>query len=61
MYIRFDYVCPDCGHEEERFVKKEDMDFQFCGSMDKMLHRPMTRLPAAPVTHFRFNDTTLKR
>jgi len=62
MFIRFNYKCRSCGHEEERFIKKADMDNQWCP--DGRFHtpgQPMDRLPAAPVTHFKFNDTNLKR
>lgn len=59
MFIRFNYRCPRCGHEEERFIKKDQMDNQFhddeCGSGFLMI-----RLPAAPRTHFRFADRKLK-
>lgn len=54
MYITFTYRCPECGHEEDRFVKKSEMDSQtHCGV-------PMVRLPPATRTTFRFADTKLK-
>ncbi len=56
MYVRFNYRCPNCREEEERFVKKDVMDAQTCCRKDTV----MTRLPAAPATHFRFNDKKLK-
>jgi len=58
MFIRFNYRCPTCGHEEERFIKRDQMDRQFHshGSSDRL----MTRLPAAPATTFRFADKKLK-
>lgn len=63
MYIRFDYRCPSCGFQEERFVKKVEMDEQmhyYCkGKYPGTVHR-MTRLPAAPRTTFRFHDKKLK-
>ena len=73
MFIRFDYRCPDCGHEEERFIKKEEMDDQWHESCaldpicESYAHDSnpdqghMTRLPAATRTNFRFNDKKLKR
>lgn len=59
MFITFTYRCPSCGHEETRFVKKTEMDMQACDKHDRQLG-PMTRLPAAPRTLFRFNDRKLK-
>lgn len=60
MYIRFNYRCPECSLEEERFVKKVEMDAQFCEHHGKKCPRPMIRLPAAPRTNFRFADHKLK-
>ncbi len=61
MYIRFNYRCSTCGHEEERFIKKEAMDKQPCPQVHNVRHPIfMTRLPAAPRTLFRFNDKKLK-
>lgn len=66
MYIRFNYRCPDCGHEEERFIKKAAMDDQQCpnyvtpNAENPCFSMVMTRLPAAPRTLFRFNDRKLK-
>jgi DNA-directed RNA polymerase subunit RPC12/RpoP len=57
MFIRFNYRCPTCGHEEERFIKKEQMDEQMCPACTV----PLTRLPAAPRTTFRFADRRLKQ
>jgi len=54
MYITFDYRCSACGKEDTRMVKREVMDSQMhCFTR-------MTRLPASPRTHFRFNDRKLK-
>lgn len=58
MFIRFDYRCP-CGRREERFVRKSEMDSQFCTRAGCMKRR-MDRLPAAPKTTFRFADRRLK-
>jgi len=58
-YITFNYRCSDCDHEEHRLVKREDMDFQPCDKCKQFTL--MHRLPAGPRTHFRFNDTKLKR
>jgi hypothetical protein len=65
MFIKFNYRCPHCGHEEERFIKKEVMDKQWCSNRGLPCHDdgellPMTRLPAAPVTTFRHADRRLK-
>jgi hypothetical protein len=57
MFIRFNYRCPSCGHEEEKFIKKEVMDKQLCPKGGVL----MTRLPAAPRTTFRFADRRLKQ
>ena len=58
MYIRFNYRCSTCGHEEDRFIKKEVMDRQYCFKCDSTEY--MLRLPAAPRTTFRFHDKKLK-
>ncbi len=62
MYIRFNYRCPGCLHEEERFIKKDRMDRQQCractGHADGLYY--MRRLPAAPRTSFRFADRKRK-
>jgi hypothetical protein len=54
-YITFDYKCPDCGHEDTRLVKREEMDEQAC-----TCEQTMRRLPAGTRTTFRFADTKLK-
>ncbi len=59
MFIRFNFRCKGCGHEEERFIKKDVMDAQF-HDCDENTKRLMTRLPAAPRTTFRFADRSLK-
>ena len=67
MYITFDYKCPTCGHVESRFVRRSEMDEQFCNQeLDAGLlglydcrHR-LIRLPAGTRTTFRFADTNLK-
>ena len=56
MYATFDYVCPSCGYEAERFVKKVDANNQLCDCK-----QPLKKLLAAPKTHFRFADTKLKK
>ena len=53
-YITFDYRCSNCGHEDTRLVKREEMDLQ------EHCEHYMERLPASPRTHFRFNDRKLK-
>ena len=54
-------VCPDCGAEEERFIKKDKMDDQWCGHFGCMTPSTlMIRLPAAPRTTFRWHDRNLK-
>ena len=55
MYIKFNYRCQMHG-DKERFVKRALMDEIACESCGAL----MTRLPAAPKTHFRFADTKLK-
>ena len=57
MYITFDYKCPECGHVESRFVKREHMDVQDC---NEPCNHPMRRLPAGTRTTFKFADTKLK-
>ena len=67
MFIKFDYRCPDCGFQEERFVRKELMESQQCPNYahptdEKPCYSMvMTRLPAAPRTTFRFADRRLKK
>lgn len=66
MYITFTYRCTGCGHEEDRFVKKQEMDEQVCsarlprGVTDYPCESPMVKLPAGTRTHFRFADRKLK-
>ena len=60
MYITFTYRCPSCGHEEDRFVRRAEMDTQSCDKHDVQLG-PMVKLPPATRTHFRFHDKKLKR
>ena len=61
MYVSFDYLCPECGHREPRFVNRLAMDAQPCPqSMEHDELTLMLRLPAAPRTIFRFADRKLK-
>lgn len=63
MFITFDYRCRECGHQEERFVKRPDMDEQRCRVLDhegSACKSAMTRLPAGTRTTFRYADTRLK-
>ena len=61
LFIRFDYRCPDCGHQVERFIKKHLKDQQICPQCKRTGRRTiMSRLPAAPKTTFRFADYKLK-
>ncbi len=66
MYITFTYRCRDCGHEEDRFVKRAEVDEQVCKQMlprgvtDYPCGGQMDKLPAGTRTHFRFADTKLK-
>jgi len=60
-YIMFDYRCSSGNKTVTRLVKRERMDDQHCehdccGDHSQL----MTRLPASPRTHFRFNDSKLK-
>lgn len=61
MFISFDYKCPDCGHFDSRFVKKSEMDSQWCDKHPG-IRKPffMIRLPAGTRTTFRHADTKLK-
>jgi len=68
MFVTFDYRCDHCGHTEERFVRRSEMDSQRCrqeidagllGINDCGAH--MTRLPAGTRTTFRHADGRLKR
>lgn len=59
MFIAFTYKCPACGHTEDRFVRRSEMDVQVCTRNKAM--RLMTRLPAGTRTTFKFADGRLKR
>lgn len=59
MYITFDYKCPQHGIVS-RFVKKTEMDEQYCDVPHPGNPEPMLRLPAGTRTTFRFADTKLK-
>ncbi len=50
-YITFDYGCTNCG-VVERMVHRREMDEQYC---DECGDR-MRRLPAGPITTFKFAD-----
>lgn len=54
----YDYLCPDCGCREERFVRAEEMDEQFCTVPEPhcLAATPMVRLPPPTKTTFRFCD-----
>lgn len=58
VFITFDYKCPQCGHREPRFVRRSEMDEQTCGKHLGLV--PLTRLPPATRTTFRFADSRLK-
>ncbi len=62
MYIVFDFRCTQCGHQESRIVRREEMEEQRhrCAEFNTKTHQ-MIRLPAGTRTNFRFNDTKLKR
>lgn len=59
-YVSFDYRCPECGHEESRFVHRDEMDAQKCpNAMCIVMNDPtptMSRLPAGTRTTFKFAD-----
>lgn len=59
MFASFDFRCigPQCGHEEDRFVKKEVVDLVRCSKCDSST----IRLPAGTRTTFRHADRKLKR
>ena len=61
MYITFDYKCPNCGHVESRFVRRDAMDCQYHYECTREgMHPMMDRLPAGTRTTFKFADTKLK-
>ena len=57
-YITFDYRCHTCNEIDSRFVKRTDMNDQWCPKHSAP--KPMTRLPAGTRTTFRFADQKLK-
>jgi hypothetical protein len=64
MYVRFDYKCPKCGVTDDRFIKRTEMDKQFCTELKRGSFEcgtPMVRLPAAVATTFKFADPSAKK
>jgi len=55
MYKVYDYFCSLCGETREILVTKKDIAKQICCTY------PMKRMPATPMTTFKFNDKKLKR
>lgn len=54
MYVKFDYKCMNCGDVEERFIRRKDMEKQYCYDCDSDEY--MVKLPAATATTFKFAD-----
>jgi putative FmdB family regulatory protein len=52
MFMTFDYKCIECKKREERFVKREERDNQYCSKCGQA----MLRVPHAVRTTFKFND-----
>lgn len=59
MFKVYDYQCQVCGTLLENVFEKPGARPPVCEEGHVLI--PMSRLPAAPVTHFRFADTKLKR
>lgn len=55
MIVIWDYECPECGKVEERFVKSEDQDEQFCEDHPEI---KMNRLPASITGWVEFEGRT---
>ncbi len=53
MYNTYKFRCIECKQEEQRFIRKEHRNDQYCpcGSV-------MIRLPSPTKTTFKFNDRT---
>lgn len=51
-FITFDYKCEACGEVMERMVRRSETDKQDCGKCGSR----MRRMPAAPITTFKFGD-----
>lgn len=52
-YLKYDYLCSNCDHfEADAFVKSDQKDQQSCPECGAL----MKRLPAAPITTFKFGD-----
>lgn len=60
MFSTFLYHCGRCGHEAERFVRREMMDLQQCyechDRVDPFDFVIMSRLPSAVRTTFKHAD-----
>lgn len=61
-FVSFDFKCPNCGHVESRFVRRDQMDAQLCHCSTAKIRTlgPMQRLPAGTRTTFKFADTNFK-
>jgi hypothetical protein len=53
-FITLDYKCQTCGAIEERFVRRSEVDMQFCDCVTG--GSAMDKLPAGPITTFKFGD-----
>lgn len=53
-FIVLDFKCQTCGKIEERFVRRSEVGMQFCDCVTG--GSAMDRLPAAPITTFKFGD-----
>ncbi len=51
-FITLDFKCVECGRSEERFIKRGEVENQVCPDCQVF----MKRLPAGPITTFRFGD-----
>lgn len=58
-YITWDYYCPTCRTTEERFVKREQQEAQFCQECEPAAK--MIRRTAAPPTTFTFADKSANK
>jgi len=38
----FDFKCPHCGAEDERLVKYEDLQFQYCHTCETLMEKQLS-------------------
>lgn len=62
-FVTHAFKCESCGHEEERWVLKREVDAQRCKALVCETHEckgRMRRMPSPTRTTFKFADRKLK-